>query len=111
MSTEYVRLEGIPPERFDGDRAQTRNFLNRFKRFVLMNKDATVMKDVLKQCAYFLSLIEGPNVEGWSERAYGLLKKIQSGTTPLPPNTAAWELLEKDLPTVVYRLCRTRKGP
>jgi hypothetical protein len=71
-------------------------FLNRFKRFALMNKDATVMKDTLKRCAYFLSLIEGPNVEGWSERAYARLDKIQRGTTSLPPDTTAWDLLEKD---------------
>jgi hypothetical protein len=42
------------------------------------------------------TLIEGPNVEGWSERAYARLDKIQSGATLLPPNTTAWDILEED---------------
>jgi hypothetical protein len=52
---EMTALEGIPLERFNGDRAKTRLFLNRFNRFALMNDDATVMRDALKCCAYFLS--------------------------------------------------------
>jgi len=83
--TEYVQLEGVPPERFDGDRARTRHFLNRFNRFALMNRNVAIMKSALKRCAYFLSLIEGPNVEGWSERAYERLDKIQQGIMTLPP--------------------------
>src|SRR5712691_7071930 len=98
ISRVWLKSDGCagPAGYDDGNRAQTRMFLNHFKRFALMNKDATVMKDTLKRCAYFLSLIEGPNVEGWSERAYARLDKIQRGMTLLPPDTTAWDLLEKD---------------
>jgi hypothetical protein len=88
-------FEGVHPERFDGNRARTRIFLNRFNRFALMTNDAT-FRDELKGCAYFLSLIEGPNVKGWCERAYAQLHKIQNRVMPLPPNVTAWNLLEKD---------------
>jgi hypothetical protein len=42
-----------------------------------MNSDTTIIKDALKPCAYFLYLVEGPNVEGWSERAYEWLDEVQ----------------------------------
>jgi len=44
-----------------------------------MNEDTTIMKGTLKRCAYFLSLIDGLNVEGWSttECAYKQLDKIK----------------------------------
>jgi len=42
------------------------------------------------------TLTEGLTVEGWSEHTYARLDNIQSGTTPLPPNTTAWDILEKD---------------
>jgi hypothetical protein len=32
-----VRLEGIPPENFTGERGHTIPFLTKFKRFILMN--------------------------------------------------------------------------
>jgi len=31
-----------------------------------------------------------------SEHAHARLDKIQSGATPLPPDTTAWDILEKD---------------
>jgi len=93
--TGYVELEGVLPECFDGNHVQTQNFLNCFNWFALMDRDATVMKDALKQYAYFLSLIEGPNIEGWSKCIYVLLKKIHNSIMLLPPNTIVWDILEK----------------
>jgi len=54
-----------------------------------MNKEATIMKDAMKYYAYFLSLVEGPNAERWSECAYKQLNKIQSSTMLLPPDVMA----------------------
>src|SRR5258708_38095257 len=66
----YQRLEGNPPDRFDGNRARTRRFLLQFRQFMLMNDDASISRNDIKKCTYFLSLIEGPKVEGWTERMY-----------------------------------------
>ena len=97
---EYVRLEGVCLEGFDGDHARTRNFLNRFKRFALIN-DNVVMKNTLKRCAYILSLIDGPNVEGWSERAYDHSTKFRAVKRRFP---TAWGVLEEDFSAIVCRL-------
>jgi len=67
---ENIVLEGTPPKRSEGDHTQARIFLICFKRFILMNKEATIIKDTIKCCAYFLSLVEGLNAEGWSKCAY-----------------------------------------
>jgi len=40
-STGYLRLEGNPPNRFDGNRSRTRRFLTQFRQFMLMNNGAT----------------------------------------------------------------------
>jgi hypothetical protein len=37
-----VRLEGIPPEKFTGERGQTIPFLTKFKRYMLMNNDTAI---------------------------------------------------------------------
>src|SRR5260221_719944 len=65
----YQRLEGNPPDRFDGNRARTRRFLLQFRQFMLMNDDTSISRNDIKKCTYFLSLIEGPKVEGWTERS------------------------------------------
>jgi len=96
---EYVRLEGVSPECFDGDHARTRNFLNRLKRFALMNDDAVVVKNTLKRCTYSLTLIDGPNVEGWSERAYRCIRPTRQNSersNDASPNKTAWDVLEED---------------
>jgi hypothetical protein len=36
-SDNNVYLEGIPPNKFEGDRAKTLPFLTQFKQFMLMN--------------------------------------------------------------------------
>ena len=41
------RLEGIHPDKFEGDRSKTRRFLNQFNRFMLMNRKADIAKDVM----------------------------------------------------------------
>jgi len=38
MDDKPVRLEGIPLDRFEGDRAKTHQFLTQFKWFMMMNR-------------------------------------------------------------------------
>jgi hypothetical protein len=68
-----VHLEGIPPNKFEGDRAKTLSFLTQFKWFMLMNHCATIMQDPYMKSAFFLSLMDGPKIEGWMQRTYNWL--------------------------------------
>ena len=63
---------------------------------MLMNDRATILCNPIKQCAYFLSLIEGSKVEGWTDRSYEWLDKVQNGKTTIPFGMTAWEVLECD---------------
>jgi hypothetical protein len=60
-----VRLEGIPPEKFTGERGQTIPFLTKFKRYILMNNNAAITQDPYKRAAFFLLLIRGTKLNEW----------------------------------------------
>lgn len=92
----YLRLEGTPPNRFDGNCERMLRFLTQSKRFMLMNDNATILRNPIKRCAYFLSLIEGSKVKGWTECSYKWLDKLQTEKTTLPFSMTAWETLEQD---------------
>src|ERR1700748_2232600 len=49
------RLEGDPPAFFEGDRSKTIAFLAEFKRFMMMNRKATIARDPISKSTYFLS--------------------------------------------------------
>src|SRR5712691_9833791 len=90
---DHLRLEGNPPDHFDDSRDRTMRFLTQFCRFMLMNNDATIAHDPIKKCGYFLSLIEGPKVEGWTERMYEWLDVVH--TTPcLLLGCTPWQVME-----------------
>jgi len=44
---------------------------------MLMNDGATIANNDIKKCTYFLSLLEGPQVDGWSEMKYTWLDDIK----------------------------------
>ena len=90
------RLEGIPPTTFDGDRSRTIDFLTEFKSFMLMNDDARIAKNPIKRCSYFLSLVKGPNVKGWSKRQLDWLDKVREDPSELPWRMSAWQVLERE---------------
>jgi hypothetical protein len=90
------RLEGIPPTTFDGDRSRTINFLTKFKSFMLMNDDARIAKNPIKRCSYFLSLVKGPNVKGWTKRQLDWLDIVCEDPTELPWHMTAWQVLERE---------------
>ena len=47
-SSGYLRLEGNPPDRFNGDRSRTRHFLTQFRQFMLMNDGPPSRKTTLR---------------------------------------------------------------
>jgi len=73
----YLCLEGNPPDCFNGDRTCTQHFLTQFHQFMLMNDGTTIAQNNIKKCTYFLSLLEGPQVDGWSEMKYNWLDSIK----------------------------------
>jgi len=72
------RLEGIHPDKFEGDRSKTRRFLNQFNRFMLMNRKADIAKDPISKCIYFMSLLDGEKVNGWVDMAFKWLEEIEA---------------------------------
>ena len=94
-----VRLEGIPPDRFEGDRAKTHQFLTQFKRFMMMNRRSAIARDPLSKSAYFLSLVGGSKADGWAERQYAWLDEVERDPYILPHGMTAWDALEQDFRT------------
>jgi len=94
-SAGYLRLEGNPPDRFNGDRARTRRFLTQFRQFMLMNDGATIAQNDIKKCTYFLSLMGGPQVDGWSEMKYDWLDAIKKDPRQLMGHSP-WEVMMQD---------------
>ena len=88
------RLEGNPPDRFTGDWNKTNKFLTQFKRFMLMNAGARIAHNPMARCAYFLSLIDKPKVEGWVEQMYNWLDTVDQIPGMIPPGQNAWQVLE-----------------
>ena len=88
------QLEGNPPTKFNGNWSKTVEFLGQFKCFMRINKAATIAKDPYKKSAYFLSLLEGPNVEGWLACQDEWLDKVDEDPTILPWRMNEWDVLE-----------------
>ena len=63
---------------------------------MLMNDGATILRNPIKRCTYFLSLIEGSKVEGWTDRSYEWLDKVQNNKASIPFDITAWKVLERD---------------
>jgi hypothetical protein len=89
-----IRLEGIPPKQFDGDRAKTLSFLTQFKWFMLMNHWATIAQDPYMKAAFFLSLMDSPKVEGWTQWTYDWLDQVEMDLSLLPFKMNTWQALE-----------------
>jgi len=89
------RLEGIHPDKFNGDRSQTTRFLATFNRFMLMNYRADIAKDPIMHSIYFLSLLEGPKCEGWVDAADRWLRHVVEDPSMIPCRSNAWKELEK----------------
>jgi len=88
-------LEGIHPDKFNGDHSQTTRFLAAFNWFMLMNYKANIAKDPIMHSIYFLSLLEGPKCEGWVNAADRWLRHIVKDPSIIPWWSDAWVELEK----------------
>jgi len=89
------QLEGIHPDKFNGDRFQTTRFLATFNWFMLMNYRADIAKDPIMHSIYFLSLLEGPKCEGWVDAADRWLRHVVEDPSMIPRRSNAWKELEK----------------
>ena len=106
---EYLRLKGNPPDRFDGDRERTMCFLTQFRRFMLMNNDATIARDPIKKCSYFLSLMGGSKVNSWAERMYEWLDAIHDDPRPLLGQTP-WQIMEREFKDAFTDYAKNQKA-
>jgi len=89
------QLEGIHPDKFNGDHSQTTRFLAAFNRFMLMNYKADIAKDPVMHSIYFLLLLEGPKCEGWVDAADRWLHHVVEDPSMIPHRSNAWKELKK----------------
>jgi len=89
------QLEGIHPDKFNGDRSQTTRFLAAFNRFMLMNYKADIARDPIMHSIYFLSLLEGPKCKGWVDAADRWLRHIVEDPSMIPCWSNAWKEFKK----------------
>jgi len=89
------QLEGIHPDKYNGDCSQTTRFLASFNQFMLMNYKADIAKDPIMHSIYFLSLLEGPKCKGWVDAADRWLWQVVEDPSMLPYRSNAWFELEK----------------
>jgi hypothetical protein len=93
---QYRRMVGVPPPAFTGDRSKTLLFLTKFKRFMIMNRDTKIAHDPWMKCMYFLSLVEGAQVEGWTMRMHTWLEEVEADPSVLPYRMNVWQALEQE---------------
>jgi len=89
------QLEGIHPDKFNGDRSQTTRFLAAFNWFMLMNYKANIARDPVMHSIYFLLLLEGPKCEGWVDAADRRLCHVVEDLSIIPHRSNAWKELKK----------------
>jgi hypothetical protein len=63
---------------------------------MLMNHRATIAQDPYMKAAFFLSLMDGPKVEGWTQHTYDWLDQVETDPSLLPFKMNAWQALEAD---------------
>jgi hypothetical protein len=90
-----TRLEGDPPEYFEGDRGKTMDFLVAFKRFMIMNWDSAIARDPYKKCAYFMGRIQGQKTWEWVQRNYDWLDRVETDEEELL-RRSPWAVLKED---------------
>jgi len=88
-------LEGIHPDKFEGNQSKTQRFLNQFNRFMLMNHKANIAKDPISKCIYFMSLLNGEKVNGWVNMAFNWLKEIEDDPSLIDRFSNPWKMMEE----------------
>jgi hypothetical protein len=61
---------------------------------MLMNRCVTIAQDLYMKSAFFLSLMDGPKVEGWTQCTYDWLNQVEVNPSQLPFKMSAWQALE-----------------
>jgi len=64
-----------------------------------MNRRSAIAQDPLSKSAYFLSLVGRSKANGWAERQYTWLDKVECNLYSLPYKMTAWDALEQDFKT------------
>ena len=91
---QWGRLEGNPPEKFDGKRNDTNDFLMRFCQFMSLNRDTAIARDPIKKATYFLSFMKGNKTKGWTRMQSEWLQDVEEGTELLPRTWNAWQVVK-----------------
>jgi hypothetical protein len=61
-----------------------------------MNVRADIERHPFKKSAYFLSLIQGPDTEGWADNINDWLKEARKDRSAIPRGKNKWDHIEKE---------------
>ena len=75
-------LRGVPPNVFTGNHSRSEAFLNKFRRYRLLNKNNEVISNPFTRVLTALSYIKGPIVEDWVNAQDRRLERRTDTTTP-----------------------------
>src|SRR5258708_9515713 len=91
---KWEQVEGKTPNKCDGERNNTNDFLMRFHQFMSLNRDAAVARDPIKKATYFLSFMKGNKTKGWTRMQSEWLQDIKENPKILPQTRNAWQVVE-----------------
>ncbi len=92
--SQWGQLEGNPPDKFDGERNNTNDFLMRFHQFMSLNCDVAIARDPIKKATYFLSFMKGNKMKGWTRMQSEWLQDIKDNIEILPHTWNAWQVVK-----------------
>lgn len=88
-------IQGKPPKDFEGDQSETCQFLTQFKQFMRLNLCTEIANNPISKVSYFLTLIRGPQVDGWTEEQDHWLEEVLEDPSILPCGMNAWDVMEQ----------------
>ena len=93
----HGRLDGTPPEIFQGDRTRSDIFLQEFKIYQNMNLEVPVMKNPYLRVNLALSRMRGPKVNEWIDEELRSLENKTTGRHAMDKaDEALWKEFEND---------------
>ncbi len=96
----WGQLEGNPPDKFNGERNDTNNFLMQFHQFMSLDQDAAITRDPIKKATYFLFFMKGNKMKGWTRMQSEWLQDVEDNIEILPRTRNTWQVVKHNFKQV-----------